>query len=73
MKNLNDEEFGRFVRDVIRPVGESELSTDLWPRMLGKLAEPTVRVPWFDWVLAALMVLLCLIVPGAIPGLLYNL
>lgn len=73
MKNLSDEEFSGLLRDAIRPVAGVEPSRDLWPPMLKKLDESRIRFSWFDWVLAALAVLLCLIAPGAIPGLLYNL
>lgn len=73
MKQMNDEQFGKFLRDAIGPVGDRELSTDLWPRMLRKMDETRPRFSWFDWVLAALAVLVCLLVPEAIPGLLYNL
>jgi hypothetical protein len=72
MKNLNDEQFGKFIKDVIGPVNDTGPSADLWPRMLGKLADSGSRFSWFDWVLAALAVALCIIVPDAIPGLLYH-
>jgi hypothetical protein len=73
MKNLNDEQFGRLLRDAVAPVGDPELSRDLWPDMRARLDASRFRVPWFDWVLAALALVLCLIAPGAIPGLLYHL
>lgn len=73
MKHLNDEQFGKFIKDAIRPAADTELSRDLWPRMLRKLDDSRVRFSWFDWVLVSLLLLLCLIVPEAIPGLLYNL
>jgi hypothetical protein len=44
--------------------------------MLRKLHEqplPTHNVPWFDWVLAAILGALLLLFPGAIPVLLYHL
>jgi len=73
MKHLNDEQFGKFIKDAFPPVTGAELSGDLWPRMLRKLDDSRPRFSWFDWVLAGVAVLLCLIAPGAIPGLLYNL
>jgi hypothetical protein len=73
MNHFDDEQFSKLIREAVEPVGEHELSTDLWPRMLRKLDETRPRFSWFDWVLAALAVLVCLLVPGAIPGLLYNL
>ena len=73
MKHLNDEQFGKFIKDAFPPVTDVEPPTDLWPRMLRKLDDSRPRFSWFDWALAALALLLCLIVPEAIPGLLYNL
>jgi hypothetical protein len=73
MKHLNDEQFGKFIKDAFPPVTDDEPSGDLWPRMLRKLDDSRPRFSWFDWVLVSLAALLCLIAPGAIPGLLYNL
>jgi hypothetical protein len=73
MNHLNDEQFGKFIKDAFPQVTDTELSGDLWPRMLRKLDDSRPRFSWFDWVLAGVAVLLCLIAPGAIPGLLYNL
>lgn len=73
MKNFNDEEFARLLRNAIQPVGDSEPSTDLWPRMLRKMDASPTRFSWIDWVLTALAVLLCILVPEALPGLLYHL
>jgi len=41
--------------------------------MLKRLSRQPVRVPWFDWALAAILGALVLIFPGAIPALLYHL
>lgn len=73
MKHLNDEQFGKFIKDAFPQVTDTEPIQDLWPRMLRKLDDSRPRFSWFDWVLVSLMALLCLIAPGAIPGLLYNL
>ena len=55
------------------PPADSELQRDLWPHMLRRLQERSLKVPWFDWaLLAALAISLCL-VPGTIPVLLYHL
>lgn len=40
------------LRRVFPPV-EMELNRDLWPEMLRRLSTPPVRVPWYDWALAA--------------------
>lgn len=73
MNRFDDEQFSNLIREAVEPMGDHELSTDLWPRTLRKLDETRPRFSWFDWVLVSLLVLVCLLVPGAIPGLLYNL
>jgi len=40
---------------------------------LKKLSHQPVRVPWFDWALAAILSALVIAFPGAIPALLYHL
>ncbi len=50
-----------------------ELRRDLWPEMLRGLDAQLVRVPWFDWALAAATIAVLLLFPGAIPALLYQL
>ena len=51
----------------------AELQRDLWPQMLRRFDAPPLRIPWFDWALAALAVAALLFFPGAIPALLYHL
>jgi len=73
---MNDPEFkqlGEKLRGAIPPLRQPELGRDLWPAMLAKLDEPPVRVPWFDWLLAALAAVVLIFFPGAIPALLYHL
>lgn len=72
---MNDREFqelGKKLRDAIPPLRQPELSRDLWPAMLQKINEPLVRVPWFDWLLAALAAAVLISFPSAIPALLYH-
>jgi len=57
----------------IPPVKDTELQRDLWPEMLQKLSEQPLRVPWFDWALAAIVSAALIFFPGAIPALLYHL
>jgi hypothetical protein len=68
------------LRRALPPVEErSEFSRDLWPEMLRRLRAETapepakVRVPWFDWALAAGLVALLALFPAWIPVLLYYL
>lgn len=73
MNRLNDKQFSKFVRDAIAPMSEQEPQQDLWPQVLLKLSDPGISVRWFDFVLVALVVILCMFVPGAITGLLFHL
>jgi len=70
----------RLLRLALPPIEEDAgVSRDLWPDMLRRLRaeaapEPAqVRVPWFDWVLAAGLAGLLAAFPAAIPVLLYYL
>lgn len=51
----------------------AELQRDLWPQMLRRLDAQPVRIPWFDWALAAAVAAMLLLFPSAIPALLYQL
>lgn len=55
------------------PLQNAELQRDLWPQMLGRLDAQPVRIPWFDWALAAAVAAALLLFPNAIPALLYQL
>lgn len=57
------------------PLQNTELQHDLWPQMLRRLdAQPEpIRIPWFDWALAAAVAAALLLFPNAIPALLYQL
>jgi TRAP-type uncharacterized transport system fused permease subunit len=72
---MNDREFqelGKKLREAIPPLRQPDLNRDLWPAMLQKINEPRVRVPWFDWLLAALAAAVLIFFPSAIPALLYH-
>lgn len=72
--NLNgDEQISKLVKTAIAPARETPLDLDLWPRIERRLKEPEIQVPWFDWVLVALVLILSLFMPQAVPGLFYNL
>jgi hypothetical protein len=76
---MNDEEIKNMkelLKQAVAPVQDSELRRDLWPQMLPKLDEqplPVHSVPWFDWVLAAILSAVLIFFPGSIPALLYHL
>jgi hypothetical protein len=73
--NENDHQDLRdILKQNIAPVKEAELRQDLWPQMLRRLdQQPPVRVPWFDWALAAVAAAALVLFPGIIPALLYHL
>jgi len=77
---MNNEENNREIKELLKqaiaPTRHPELRRDLWPQMLRKLEEqPPVMgaVPWFDWALAAILSVVLVFFPGAIPALLYHL
>ncbi len=73
---MNDQELkelGEKLRRAVPPLRQPELRRDLWPDLLQKMNEPRVRIPWFDWALAALAAAVLIFSPAAIPALLYHL
>ena len=74
MNPQDDKALRDLLKQSIAPVPDAELRRDLWPQMLQRLdATQPVRIPWFDWVLAALASAALIFFPGAIPALLYHL
>jgi hypothetical protein len=74
MNSENDKPLKQLIRQAIAPVKDAELHRDLWPQMLKRLQQQEpVRVPWFDWVLAAVSCLILVLFPSVIPALLYHL
>jgi hypothetical protein len=77
MNSEHDEQLKQLIRQAISPVKDTELHRDLWPQMLQRLQREQhhqpVRVPWFDWVLAAVSCLILVLFPSVIPALLYHL
>jgi hypothetical protein len=69
----NNKELNTLLKDAIAPAQDTELRRDLWPQMLHRLDEQPLRVPWFDWALAAAVAASLLLFPGTIPALLYHL
>ena len=68
-----DKELRALLRREFPPLQNAELQRDLWPQMLGRLDAQPVRIPWFDWALAAAVAAALLLFPNAIPALLYQL
>lgn len=73
MSEADNEKIRELLKKAIPAISERELKHDLWPRMLGRLAERPVRVPWFDWALAAVVAMWFLFYPGALPLVIYHL
>ena len=73
MKPYDDNELRELLKQNIAPMNDSELRRDLWPQMLRRLEQQQpVRVPWFDWALAAVAAATLILFPGVIPALLYH-
>ena len=71
--NENNDDVKTLLKNVLATVQHTDLQLDLWPQMLRRLDEQPLRVPWFDWALAAVLAASLLLFPGAIPALLYHL
>jgi hypothetical protein len=60
------------LKQALPPV-DPEPRRDLWPSALGRLQERSVAPAWYEWAMAAAVVLFLLLFPRAIPVLLYHL
>jgi hypothetical protein len=69
----SDERMHELVKRAMGAMPDRELGRDLWPRMQERLQRPAVRVPWWDWALAAAIILCLILFPEAIPAVLYQL
>ncbi len=69
----NEKDLQALLKREFPSIQNAELQRDLWPQMLRRLDAQPLRVPWFDWALAALVAAALLFFPGAIPALLYHL
>lgn len=73
MNPHDDNELRELLKRSIAPMNDTELHHDLWPRMLRRLEQQQrLRVPWFDWALAAVAAATLIFFPGVIPALLYH-
>ncbi len=71
--NERDEALKELLQRAVGGPFDLELKRDLWPEMLRRLERPPVRVPWWDWALAAALLLCLLLFPETIPAVLYQL
>jgi hypothetical protein len=54
------------------PPMDSELRRDLWPAMLRRMEPAPQRIPWYDWLLAAAIVVISFAVPRFLWVLAYH-
>ena len=73
MNEQDVEKLRELLRSAVGPIADIELKQDLWPRMLRKLDERTIRASWLDWALIAVVPVWFLLFPEVIPVLLYHL
>jgi hypothetical protein len=74
MNQQDDRDLRDLLKQSIAPVEDVELRRDLWPQMRKRLEQQQpIRVPWFDWALAAVAGAALFFFPGVIPALLYHL
>lgn len=73
MKEPEIDDLKKLLKDSLPPTSGAELGRDLWPAMLQRLDQRTLRVPWWDWALLATLVAVLCYFPGIIPALLYHL
>lgn len=71
--NERDEALKELVKRASGGPASRELPRDLWPEMLRRLERPSIRIPWWDWALAAALLLCLLLFPETIPVVLYQL
>ena len=71
--NEQDEALKELLKRAAGGPADRELRRDLWPEMLRRLERPPVRVPWWDWALAAALLLCLVLFPEIIPAVLYQL
>jgi hypothetical protein len=73
MSDEHHQKFARLLKDAVPPVPQTELERDLWPQMLRRMDQKAPRVSVWDWAAAALLLAGCLLIPGMIPVLFYQL
>ncbi len=73
---MNDPELdqlSKLLKDTVPRVQNLELQRDLWPKMLQRLDQSALRIPWWDWALLAGVSALFILFPGLLPAVLYHL
>ena len=65
------EDLSQLVKNAMGGPVDRKLERDLWPEILQRIERQPVRVPWWDWALAAVLLLCLFVFPEAIPAVLY--
>jgi hypothetical protein len=79
MSAHNEDRIKNLLRQALPPIeAKTQPVRDLWPAMLRRLdaqstTQPRSRWVWFDWALAAGLVVIAVSFPASIPLLLYYL
>jgi len=75
--NQEADELRRLLQDTVPPVGEARSRRDLWPLVVRRIEQASMRVaprvPWFDWALLGAAAAALLLFPALLPALLYHL
>jgi hypothetical protein len=69
--NEQDEALKELLKRAVGGPADRELKRDLWPEVLRRLDRPPRRVPWWDWALAAALLLCLVLFPETILAVLY--
>lgn len=73
MTEHDQKEIGKLVRDAFaQDDAGAGLQRDLWPTMLRRIEAEHVRVPWYDWALAAGVAAALAAFPGFLVLLAYH-
>lgn len=67
-----ERELGTALRKAF-PAVDTELRRDLWPEFRRRLEKPAIRVPWYDWALAAVVIVSVAIFPKLVLWFAYQL
>lgn len=73
MNESNDETVRQLLRKVLPPVVDAGPERDLWLEVRQRLDQQRLHVSWFDWALAAAVVVCLVLTPELLPVLLYHL
>lgn len=67
-----EREIGAALRKAF-PAVETELRRDLWPELRRRFEKPAIRVPWYDWALAAAVIVSVFVFPKLVLFFAYQL